>query len=71
MKKAALRILSCLPLLTITPAMAGEYQSLKTAVLEAIDAANGQARGTLVGLAAEKITATTKSSAPIHVEITT
>jgi hypothetical protein len=57
----------------ISPAsvIAVEYSSPKAAMLQAIDAPDGQAQGEIVGPIADKFRETTKSSAPVMAEVTT
>lgn len=60
-------------LLTAAPNLsaAGEYTSVKAAMLEALDSPDGTANGTLVGPITDKFRHTTGSAAPVTVEVTT
>lgn len=50
---------------------AQEYLSPKTAMIEAIDAPDGRVSGVLVGPIADHFAATTKSTSPVLLEVTT
>lgn len=50
---------------------AAEYTSAKPLLLQAIDAPDGRAQGEIVGPIADKFRETTKSNAPVMVEVTT
>lgn len=52
-------------------AMAKDYDSIRTAMIEAIDAPEGKVSGRVVGRAADFISNATKSPAPITLEIST
>lgn len=52
-------------------AHAKDFSTLKPAMIEAIDAPGGKVSGRLVGPAADLIVNTTKSTAPVTLEITT
>lgn len=54
-----------------TCASAAEYGSIKPILLEAIDAPDGAARGTIVGPIARKLNMTTGSSGTVVAEVTT
>lgn len=63
-------------LVTLTIAMvpithAAEYTNTKPLLLQAIDAPDGRAQGEIVGPIADKFRETTKSNAPVMVEVTT
>ena len=57
--------------LTVTSATAAEYDSVKSLMLEAIDATGGAAHGVIVGPIARKFAMATGSMAPVVVDVTT
>jgi hypothetical protein len=58
-------------MLASIPGLAKDYESFKPALIEAIDAPGGAVSGRLVGPAANLIAGTTKSTAPITLEVAT
>lgn len=69
MKIATFLTFVLLPL-AVGSANAAEYDNVKSLMLEAIDAADGTARGIIVGPIARRFHAATGSTAPVVVEVT-
>lgn len=70
MRIATFLAVALLPLVAVS-ASAAEYDNVKSLMLGAIDAADGSARGVIVGPIARKFVATTGSGAPVLAEVTT
>lgn len=67
---AALASVACV-LLPLAAAAAPEYWTPKAAMIEAIDAPGGAVSGILRGPVADRIAATTTSSAPVRIHVST
>lgn len=71
-----MRIIASLAFVVLSPmvaagAAAADYGSIKSLLLEAIDAPDGTARGVIVGPIARQFGTATGSTAPVAVDVTT
>ena len=72
MKGASRSVLLIVMAIVSRPTMAvSEFDSIKPLLLQAIDAPDGRAEGVIVGPIAQHWKASTKSAAPLLVEVTT
>ena len=71
LKKSVIAVLFISLSAVAGPSRSAEYTNIKPLLVEAIDAADGKANGTIVGPIADKFRTTTGSLAPVLVRVST